>query len=58
MTNEGAKTEKAGGFDRRDAVGLAGLVLLGAGCGLIYPPAGLIVPGAILAAVAVFGVRG
>lgn len=48
----------AGGIDRRDVVGLAGIVLIGIGAGLIYIPAGLIIPGAILAAVAIFGVRG
>jgi hypothetical protein len=47
-----------GRFDRRDFVGLAGLVLVGAGAGWIFPPAGLIIPGAILTAVAIFGVKG
>lgn len=47
-----------GRFDRRDFVGLAGLVLIGAGLGWIFPPAGLIVPGAILTGVAIFGVKG
>jgi hypothetical protein len=45
-------------FDRRDLVGLAGVFLLGLGFAFVWPPLGLIVPGAILTAIAVFGVRG
>ncbi len=47
-----------GWFDRRDIVGLAGLVLIGVGAWWVFPPAGLIIPGAILAGVAIFGVKG
>jgi len=45
-------------FDRRDIVGLVGLGLLAYGLALVYLPAAFIAPGAILTAVAVFGVRG
>ena len=45
-------------FDRRDFVGLVGLCLLGYGAWLVYEPAGVFVPGAVLCGVAVFGVRG
>lgn len=47
-----------GWFDRRDIVGLAGLALVGAGAWWVFPPAGLIIPGAILVSVAIFGVKG
>ena len=43
--------------DMRDVFVLAGTGLIGAGCWMVYPPAGLIAPGAILVAVAVLGVR-
>lgn len=43
--------------DVRDLFALAGLFLLAIGFGIVWPPAGLIVPGAILVALAVFGVR-
>lgn len=46
-----------GRFDRRDFVGLLGLVLIGVGLGLVWLPAALIVPGAILSGVAIFGVK-
>lgn len=49
---------KAGGADRRDIILLAGIVTLGMGLAFVWPPLGLIVPGAILVAIAVFGVRG
>jgi hypothetical protein len=60
VTDQGAKVEArpAGDFDRRDAVGLAGVFLLGLGFAFVYPPLGAIVPGAVLTAIAVFGVRG
>lgn len=45
-------------IDRRDILGLAGLVLLGLGLAFVWAPLGLIVPGGILVAVAVYGVRG
>ena len=45
-------------FDRRDFVGLVGVGLIGYGAWLVFPPAGFIVPGAIMAGVAIFGVRG
>jgi hypothetical protein len=45
-------------FDQADLLMFAGLGLLGYGASLVYWPAGFLVPGAILVAVAVFGVRG
>jgi hypothetical protein len=44
-------------FDMRDATLFTGLGLLGYGLFQVYPPAGFIVPGAILAAVATLGTR-
>lgn len=44
--------------DRRDILGLAGVMLLGLGLAFVWAPLGLIVPGGILVAVAVYGVRG
>lgn len=44
--------------DVRDLAAAAGLTLLGVGFWLIYPPAAFIVPGALMVAIAVFGVRG
>lgn len=44
-------------FDKRDLTLVAGVFLLGLGAGFIYAPLGLAVPGAILVAVAVFGVK-
>ncbi|MCP1832820.1 hypothetical protein [Bradyrhizobium sp. USDA 4545] len=44
-------------FDARDAVLAFGLVLLAAGLWFVWPPASLIVPGAVLSAVAIFGER-
>jgi len=38
----------------RDVVGGVGLIMLGAGFYLVYPPLALIVPGALLFAVAVW----
>lgn len=59
MTDQGAKVEaKPADFDRRDAIGAAGVFLLGLGFAFVYPPLGAIVPGAVLTAIAVFGVRG
>jgi hypothetical protein len=43
--------------DVRDVIGLVGLALIGGGAWMVYPPAGLICPGAIMTAVAIFGVR-
>lgn len=62
MTDQGATTSEtpatARRFDPRDGIGLAGVFMLGLGFCFIYPPLGAIVPGAILTAIAVFGVRG
>lgn len=44
-------------FDPRDLILLIGLGLLAYGAWLVFPPAGFIVPGAILSSVAIFGVR-
>lgn len=44
-------------MDQRDAILIMGLTILSAGCFLVYPPAALIVPGVILVAMAIFGVR-
>lgn len=41
----------------REVLLLSGAGLLGAGASMIYPPAGFVVAGLILAGVAVFGVR-
>lgn len=41
----------------REGAFLLGLALLAAGCWHIYPPLSAVVPGALLIAVAVFGVR-
>jgi hypothetical protein len=46
---------KAIGF--REVVLLGGAVLLGAGAWIVNPAAGLIVPGALFAYVAIFGVK-
>ena len=46
-----------GKFGAQEATLLGGLALLGYGCSLVYWPAAFIMPGAILAAVAIFGVR-
>lgn len=40
----------------RDVLCAAGLILLGLGSAFVWAPAGLIVPGAIMVAIAVFGV--
>lgn len=40
----------------RDGVTVAGLVLLGVGGWMIYPPAGLIAPGLILVYVGIWGI--
>lgn len=44
-------------FDLRDAFLLIGLILLAAGLALVWRPAALIAPGAILIYVALFGAR-
>lgn len=43
--------------DVRDLIGLAGLLLVGIGLALVWLPAALVVPGAILIYVAIFGVK-
>lgn len=48
---------QSGDFDKRDLTLVAGVFLLGLGAAFIYAPLGLVVPGAILVAVAVFGVK-
>lgn len=45
-------------FDLRDAVFAVGLGLMGFGLWQVYEPAAFVVPGAVLAAVGVFGARG
>lgn len=47
----------AGVVDARDVMLVLGLAMLGAGCWMVWPPAGLIAPGLVLSYVAVFGVR-
>ncbi len=47
----------AAGFTARDLMLFGGLVLIGYGASLIFWPAGFILPGAVLAAVSIFGVR-
>lgn len=44
-------------FDMRDGTLAAGLLLLAAGLWQVWPPAALIVPGAIVSAVAIFAGR-
>lgn len=44
-------------FDVRDAMLAIGLALLAVGLFLVWPPAALIVPGAIMSAVAIFAGR-
>lgn len=44
-------------FDVRDATLIVGLVLISVGLSMLSVPAALIVPGAILAYVAIFGER-
>jgi hypothetical protein len=44
-------------FDIRDGMLAAGLVLLSVGLWQVWPPAALIVPGAIVSAVAIFAAR-
>jgi hypothetical protein len=43
--------------DARDLLGLGGLTALAYGCGLVYPPAGFIVPGVVLLYVALWHTR-
>jgi uncharacterized membrane protein HdeD (DUF308 family) len=47
-----------GAIETRDVVLALGLALLALGLWQVYPPAAAIVPGAILAGVAIFGVKG
>ena len=58
MTEPDETPRRAAWIDRRDVVGLVGVGLLGYGASLIMPAAGFLVAGAVLTAVAVFGVRG
>jgi hypothetical protein len=58
VTEPGEEKPPVSDFDRRDLLGIVGLFCLALGCAFVYPPAGLIVPGAIITAIAVFGVRG
>ncbi len=44
-------------FDIRDAMLASGLILLSIGLSQVWPPAALIVPGAIITAIAVFANR-
>ncbi len=48
----------AGAIDAREVMLFAGLGLLGYGLWPIYQPLSFIVPGAVLAGVAIFGIRG
>jgi hypothetical protein len=41
----------------RDLLLFGGVALVGYGASMVYPPAAYIVPGVVLTAVAVFGVR-
>lgn len=41
-------------LDERDAVLGIGVLLLSGGCGWVYPPMGLIVPGVVLTYLALF----
>jgi hypothetical protein len=42
-------------IDLRDIIGLSGIILIGVGFWWIFPPLGLILPGIILAGVAIIG---
>lgn len=44
-------------IDRRDLLLIGGLPMLGIGAEQAWHPLGLIVPGAVLTAIAIFGVR-
>ncbi len=44
-------------MDRRDVWFFTGLILIGAGGWIIYPPMAFLVPGFILVGVAIFGVK-
>lgn len=44
-------------MDKWDALALAGLVMVGVGLYFVYWPLALIVPGAALVALAIFGAR-
>lgn len=52
MDNESTKST-----GMREVMLVAGLVLVGAGCWVVYPPLAGIVPGAVLTLIAVFGIR-
>ena len=43
------------GIEAEDCIFVVGLVMVGVGLAMIYPPAALIVPGGALAFVAAFG---
>ncbi len=49
LTDPETRPARATGADRM-IVMILGLVLLGIGCALVFPPAGLIVPGAVVTA--------
>ena len=57
MSEQQQVQQRESWFDRRDFIGLVGVGLVGYGAWLVYEPAGFIAAGAILAGVAVFGVR-
>ncbi|QIG80099.1 hypothetical protein [Stakelama tenebrarum] len=52
-----AAARVAGTFDRRDMMIIAGIGALAHGAGMAWEPAGWIVPGAIVTALAMFGGR-
>lgn len=58
MTKPTEDQQRQPWFDQRDCIGVLGLSLVGYGSWLVFPPAGFVVPGAILCWVAIFGVRG
>lgn len=55
--DETGKIKLSDWIDRRDLVGLGGVILLGVGFWIVWQPLGLIVPGMVLSAVAIFGVK-
>ncbi|QPM89372.1 hypothetical protein [Pseudooceanicola algae] len=57
MTKNPDTTDRTPWIDRRDIVGLIGVGLIGYGSWLVYEPAGFLTAGAVLAGVAIFGVR-
>jgi hypothetical protein len=57
MAVESAAEDKMRTFDVRDAILVIGLAAVAGGFWFVWPPLAGIVPGLILTAVAVFGVR-